>query len=63
MTPDVEVAAQPVTIINPHVQTPPKELAKPKPEQDRTAAASAPIEPLVIVNPFVAPSRAVAQTN
>jgi hypothetical protein len=61
MTPEIVVEAQPVTIINPHVQTPQKDLAKPKPKQDRTAARATPAEPLVIVNPFAAPSRTLAQ--
>jgi hypothetical protein len=61
MTPEIAVEAQPVTIINPHVQGPEKKVDKPK--QDRTAARATPAEPLVIVNPFVAPNRTLAQSE
>lgn len=61
MTPEIAVEAQPVTIINPHVQGPQKKLDKPK--QDRTAASTTASEPLVIVNPFVAPKRTLAHSE
>jgi hypothetical protein len=51
MTPEIMVEAQPVTVINPHVEQNKVQPAKPK--SDRTAAKSAPVEPLVILNPYV----------
>jgi hypothetical protein len=60
MTPDVIIDAQPVTIINPHVES--NKMTAPKPAPDRSAAKAASIEPLVIVNPYVTP-RMVAQSN
>jgi hypothetical protein len=51
MTPDVVFEAQPVTIINPHVEQ--NKLQQAAPKNDRTAARSTPVEPLVILNPYV----------
>ena len=58
MTPEVAEEVKPLTIINPHVPS-----AEPKTvsdSSDRTAAASKQPEPLVIINPFVMPNRAMA---
>jgi hypothetical protein len=60
MTPDVVIDAQPVTIINPHVES--NKIKAPQPAADRSAAKSAQPEPLVIVNPYVTPPM-VAKTN
>jgi hypothetical protein len=61
MTPDLG-AIQPLEIINPHVEsTEAKPTNSTKP--DRSAATSARVEPLVVINPFVAPNQAVAQTD
>jgi hypothetical protein len=60
MTPEFAGAPQPLEIINPHVEGPeakPTNSTKP----DRAAATSARVEPLVVINPFVAPNQAVAQ--
>jgi hypothetical protein len=51
MTPDIVFESQPVTIINPHVES--NKMTPAKPQSDRSAATSAPIEPLVILNPYV----------
>jgi hypothetical protein len=59
MTPEIVSESKPVTIINPHVPRTQQKAVKAK--SDRTAAASAPIEPLIVVNPFVAPNRSVVQ--
>jgi hypothetical protein len=59
MTPDA-AGVQPLEIMNPYVPTPQEKPVSVK--KDSTAAASAQPEPLVIVNPFVAPNRAVART-
>jgi hypothetical protein len=61
MTPEVVEAPQPVTIINPHVPNAPQKQVKT--ETDRSAAISAPIEPLIVINPFVATGQAVAQSD
>jgi hypothetical protein len=65
MTPDVAGQAQPLEIINPYV---PKAQEKPvSTTQDRTAAAQPSQgrgpQPLVIINPFVTSTRAVAQSE
>ena len=61
MTPEIVGESKPVTITNPHV---PSTQQKPvKAKTDRTAAISAPVEPLTIVNPFAAPSQAVARSE
>jgi hypothetical protein len=60
MTPDVIIEAQPVTIINPHVDS--NRLKAPESAADRSAAKTVTPEPLVIVNPYVTP-RMVAKTN
>ncbi len=60
MTPEIVGESEPVTIINPHVDT---TKAKPtKAAKDRTAAIAPSTEPLIVINPFVAPNQAVAQT-
>lgn len=62
MTPDVACASEPLEIINPHVEgTEAKPTKSIKP--DRSAATSARIEPLVVINPFVASNQAVAQVD
>jgi hypothetical protein len=62
MTPDVACASQPLEIINPHVDsTEAKPTKSTKP--DRSAATSARVVPLVVINPFVAPNQAVAQVD
>jgi hypothetical protein len=62
MTPDV-ACAEPLEIINPHVQDIEAKPSSSTPKADRSAATNAPIEPLVIINPFVAPNQAVAQVD
>jgi hypothetical protein len=60
MTPEIVGESEPLEIINPHVDT---TKAKPtKAADDRTAATAASTEPLIVINPFVAPNQAVAQT-
>ena len=51
MTPDVIMDCQPVTIMNPHVES--NKMTAPATPTDRSAATKAPIEPLVILNPYV----------
>jgi hypothetical protein len=68
MTPEFVGQVQPLEIINPHVPQPEgSEQKSASVKQDRTAAVSRPKrmqpEPLVIINPFVTPSRAVAQSQ
>jgi hypothetical protein len=62
MTPEFAGAAGPLEIINPHVDS---TEAKPttSTKSDRSAATSARVEPLVVINPFVAPNQAVAQID
>lgn len=62
MTPDVVEGSRPVTIDNPYVPLKNASPAEVK-TTDRSAAAERPIEPLVIVNPFVAPTRQVANSG
>jgi hypothetical protein len=62
MTPEIVGEVEPLEIINPHVEgTDAKPTANVK--TDRTAATQASPEPLVIINPFVAPNQAVAQNR
>lgn len=59
MTPEFAGAIEPLEIINPHVdQTKASPTAK---EADRAASINRPVEPLIVINPFVAPNQAVAQ--
>jgi hypothetical protein len=60
MTPEVG-QVQPLEIINPHVPNTQQKAASV--EKDRTAATHVQPEPLVIINPFVTPNRAVAQSK
>ena len=62
MTPEIVGEVQPLEIINPHVDSTQVKPAK-KAKSDRTAATNARIEPLVVINPFVAPNQAVAQAS
>ena len=57
MTPEVEGESKAVEIVNPYV--PQQKTAEG--ESDRTAGSVAQPQPLVVVNPFVAPGRSVAQ--
>jgi hypothetical protein len=63
MTPEIVGESRPLEIINPHVDStemkPTKATTKAK--SDRTAATSARIEPLIVINPFVTPNEAVAR--
>ena len=61
MTPEVVVAAEPLTIINPHV--PRAEGNDDKPQADRATAIKTQPEPLVIINPFVGGNRSVARAD
>jgi hypothetical protein len=65
MTPEFAGAPQPLEIINPHVESPTAPEAKSTngTKPDRAAATSARVEPLVVINPFVAPNQAVAQVE
>jgi hypothetical protein len=61
MTPELAAPVQPVTILNPHVNQKaekPAEAAK-----DRAASVEMQVKPLVVVNPFVASGRAMAQAG
>jgi hypothetical protein len=61
MTPDVAYC-EPLEIINPHVEnTDAKPTATSK--TDRSAATRQVPEPLVVINPFVAPNQTVAQNR
>jgi hypothetical protein len=62
MTPEIVGEIEPMEIINPHVESSEVTPTK-KTKSDRTAATSARIEPLVVINPFVAPNQAVAQVD
>jgi hypothetical protein len=62
MTPDINLSAVPVTVNNPYapaVQNP----AAATPSPDRAAAVRPAVEPLVIINPYVADRGAVAASN
>ncbi|MCI0333220.1 MAG: hypothetical protein L0228_08365 [Planctomycetes bacterium] len=61
MTPEIVGEVKPLEIINPHVDSTEAKPAKAK--SDRSAATSARTEPLVVINPFVAANRAVAQVD
>jgi hypothetical protein len=61
MTPELAPAVEPVTIINPYV--PQTEKASTSEASDRSAAVNAQPEPLVIMNPYYTPSRAVAASK
>jgi hypothetical protein len=61
MTPEVDAAPTPVTIVNPYV--PNADKAPAKEASDRSAAVSPQPEPLVIMNPYVTPNRAVAASK
>jgi hypothetical protein len=63
VTPEFAGAGAPLEIINPHVDTTEAKPADSKAKSDRAAATSARVEPLVVINPFVAPNQAVAQTG
>jgi hypothetical protein len=60
MTPDV-AAIQPLEIINPHVPSPQEKPVSV--EKDQTASAGLQPQPLVILNPYVSPNRAVASSK
>lgn len=62
MTPEV-CAPQPVTINNPYVPSVSPAGTQKTVNSDRSAAVSAPIEPLVVENPYVTQNSAVAQTE
>jgi hypothetical protein len=62
MTPEIVGEVEPLEIINPHVDSTQLKPAK-KAKSDRTAATNARIEPLVVINPFVAPKQTVAQAS
>jgi hypothetical protein len=62
MTPEFAGAAQPLEIINPHVESTEAKPTK-STKSDHSAATSARVEPLVVINPFVAPNQAVAQAD
>jgi hypothetical protein len=61
MTPDVVEETKPVTIINPYVPT--TKPASTETKTDRSASTSNSPKPLVIINPFAAPNRAVAKSG
>jgi hypothetical protein len=63
MTPDIACASQPLEIINPHVESTEAKPTSNAPNADRSTAINANPEPLVIINPFVAPNQAVAQVD
>jgi hypothetical protein len=63
MTPEVVGEAQPLTIDNPYVPSAKPASATPADSKsDRAAAVGRSVEPLVVINPFVAQSHSVAQT-
>jgi hypothetical protein len=62
MTPEFAGASEPLEIINPHVDSTEAKPTK-STKSDRAAATSARVEPLVVINPFVAPNQAVAQVD
>jgi len=62
LTPEIVGEVKPLEIINPHVDSTEVKPAK-KAMSDRTAATNARIEPLIVVNPFVAPNQAVAHAS
>lgn len=61
LTPEVAGEVQPLEIINPHV--PSTQQAPADAKTDRAVKSDAPALPLVIDNPFVAPSDAVARST
>lgn len=62
MTPEFAAASEPLEIINPHVEGTEAKPTK-STKSDRSAATSARVKPLVVMNPFVAPNQAVAQVD
>lgn len=66
MTPEIVVESKPVTIINPHVPgnaVPDTKPAAAEAKTDRAASTTNSPEPLVIINPFVTPTRGVAKSG
>jgi hypothetical protein len=59
MTPEIAGEIEPLEITNPHV--PSTEKTPADAASDRTAAPAPQPQPLIVINPFVAPSQAVAQ--
>jgi hypothetical protein len=62
MTPEIVCAPQPVTINNPYVPSA-IPAAAPTANPDRSAESQAPVQPLVVINPYVTQSGSVAQSE
>jgi hypothetical protein len=62
MTPEFVGAVEPLELINPHVDATEAKPAK-RTKSDRSAATNARIEPLLVINPFVATDQAVAHAS
>ncbi len=61
MTPDIVPESQPVTINNPYV--PGTKPSANETKTDRSASTASNPEPLVVINPYVTPTRNVAQSG
>lgn len=63
MTPEIACAPQPVTINNPYVPSATPAASPTSANSDRSAATTSPVEPLVVINPYVTQSGSVAQSE
>lgn len=62
-TPEVAVEARPVTINNPYVPATKPATAPGNSKPDRAAETTKQVEPLVVINPFVAQPGAIARSG
>lgn len=63
MTPELGCVVEPVTINNPYIPSSTPGVAPTAPSSDRAAAVQKPIEPLVVINPYVTQGNSVAQAE
>jgi hypothetical protein len=63
MTPEIACAPQPVTINNPYVPSTAPTAVPGNSNPDRSAGTNSPVEPLVVINPYVTQSGSVAQSE
>lgn len=63
MTPEMGCVVEPVTINNPYTPTSAPATTPANPNSDRAASVQRPIEPLVVINPYVSQGDSVAQAE
>jgi len=63
MTPEIGCMVEPVTINNPFAPSTTPGAAPAAPSADRAASVARPIEPLVVINPYVTHGDSVAQAD